>query len=151
MKVKRKLGMGLKRKVAFRKSIVNSTKNALNKFSGDLTEGAKFALAAAKQSVKNNGGRKRIRTPRIIPIPKQGGILPLIPIFAGLSALGSLAGGAAGIAQAVNKAKSAQKQLQESERHNKTMEAIALKGKGLYMKPYKKGLGLYLTPSPKNY
>lgn len=85
--------------------------------------------------------------PRIIPIPKKtGGILPLIPIFAGLSALGSLAGGAAGIAKAVNDYKSANRNLYESERHNKMMESIAL-GKGLYLKPYKRGKGLCLQSS----
>ncbi|CAG5058213.1 unnamed protein product [Parnassius apollo] len=64
----------------------------------------------------------------------------------GLSALGSLAGGAAGIAKAVNDSKAAQKSLQESERHNRMMEAVAL-GKGLYIKPHKQGAGLYLNPS----
>ncbi|KAK9744510.1 Borna disease virus P40 protein [Popillia japonica] len=81
---------------------------------------------------------------RVIPVPKKGGILPLIPIFAGLSALGALSGGAAAIAKAVNQANQAKKQLSEAERHNKTMESIAM-GKGLYLKPYKKGLGLYLN------
>lgn len=149
MKIKRKLGMGLKKKLPFRKSVVSKAKNVMRKFKGDVKEGSKLSLSAAKLAVKEAGGKKRVRTPRIIPIPKQGGVLPLIPIFAGLSAIGSLAGGAAGIAQAVNKAKAAQKKLAESQRHNKMMEDIALKGNGLYLKPYRKGLGLYLRP-PKN-
>lgn len=86
---------------------------------------------------------KKVTRPRIIPIPKTGGFLPLIPLFAGLSALGALSGGAAGIAKAVTDAKAAQSQLKEAERHNQTMEAIAM-GKGLYLKPYRKGLGLFL-------
>jgi len=45
---------------------------------------------------------------------KKGGFLPLIPLFAGLSALGALTGGAAGIAKAVN-----------DSNHNKEMEKIA--------------------------
>lgn len=45
-------------------------------------------------------GRKG-KQKRIIPLPKTGGILPFIPIFAGLSALGSLTGGAADVANAV--------------------------------------------------
>lgn len=101
----------------------------------------KCAYNVAKKLISKNA---KIRLPRIIPLPKTGGILPLIPIFAGLSALGSLAGGAAGIAKAVNDYKSAQKNLNESERHNKVMESIAL-GKGLYVKPYKKGNGLFLN------
>jgi hypothetical protein len=60
-----------------------------------------------------------------------------------LSALGTLSGGVGGIAKAINSAKAARKQLEESQRHNKTMEAIAM-GKGLFLKPYKKGLGLFL-------
>ena len=45
---------------------------------------------------------------------KKGGFLPLIPLFAGLSALGALSGGAAGIAKAVNDAN-----------HNKEIEKLA--------------------------
>lgn len=148
MKAKRKFGMGMKkRRVPFRNSVFLTAKNALKKHRiTNLKEGAKLALLAARAAVKNVGGRRNVRRPRIIPLPKSGGFLPfLIPLFAGLSALGGLAGGAAGIAQAVNKAKSAQKELDETQRHNKTMEAIALgkKGDGLYLKPYRKGMGLF--------
>ena len=37
---------------------------------------------------------------------KEGGIFPLIPILAGIAAAGSVAGGAAGIAKAVQDKKS---------------------------------------------
>lgn len=94
---------------------------------------------------KANKIKNKIRPTRVIPIPKQGGLLPLIPIFAGLSALGALSGGAAGIAKAVNDAKAASAQLQEAKRHNKTMESIAI-GKGLRMKRHKQGLGVFLYP-----
>ena len=50
-----------------------------------------------------------------------------------------LAGGAAGIAKAVNDAKPAKQQLEENKRHNKTMETITL-GNGLYLKPHKVGV-----------
>ena len=148
MKIKMKFGMGHKQ--AFRKAVVAPAKQALKRMRrkierGDVKDGARMALNAAKVAVKRLGGRRNVRTPRIIPIPKKGGILPLIPIFAGLSALGSLAGGAAAVAKAVKDSKVAQGQLNETERHNKAMEAIQLKGgKGLYLKPYRKGLGLYL-------
>ncbi|KAK9731983.1 hypothetical protein QE152_g13195 [Popillia japonica] len=133
MKIKRKIGIGLKKKKkqAFRKSVVVKAKDVIKKFKGNVKEGAKLSLSAAKLAVKAAGGKKRIRSPRIIPIPKHGGVLPLIPLFAGLSAIGSLAGGAAGIATAVNKAKAAQKKLAESQRHNKMMEDIALKDKDI--------------------
>ncbi|KAJ8911136.1 hypothetical protein NQ315_003312 [Exocentrus adspersus] len=63
----------------------------------------------------------------------------------GLGALGALGGGAAGIAKAVNDAKDAKQKLEESKRHNVAMEQIAM-GKGLYIKPYKQGFGLFLGP-----
>ena len=56
-----------------------------------------------------------IRKPhsRILPVPKLVGVLPLIPLFGGLSALGALSGGAAGIASAVNATKNARVELAE--------------------------------------
>lgn len=138
MKAKLKAGAG----VHTFKKVVSKIKSTLKKFKGKNNNTAiKIAYAAAKKFIKNKG---RVALPRIIPIPKSGGVLPLIPIFAGLSALGSLAGGAAGIAKAVNDYKSAQKNLSETERHNKMMESIAI-GKGLYIKPYKKGSGIYVN------
>ncbi|KAJ8981995.1 hypothetical protein NQ317_013649 [Molorchus minor] len=179
MKGKQKLGMGcrnrpkskttvLKKKkkqsrikrIAFGSGIVSKVRQTLRKFKHksatpkDVQKVAHVALQAARRYLKDAGGKRRIRTPRIIPIPKVGGILPLIPIFAGLSALGGLAGGAAGIAKVVNEIKSTKDQLTEATRHNKNMEAIALgkRGSGVYLKPYRKGLGLYLNPQKsKNY
>lgn len=181
MKIKRKLGMGLKhggksdrfkRKLGaglksrprhrrrkqnqrpFKETVLVKARDALKSYKGGkIKTGAGMSLKAAKIAIKNVGGRKRIKMPRIIPLPKTGGILPLIPLFAGLSAVGSLAGGAAAIARTIGKTKEAQRQMEEAKRHNKSMEAIALgnrKGAGLYLKPYRKGLGLYLKPYPKN-
>lgn len=181
MKGKRHLGMGCKstlvphvsnrrkkrgkkkvvrRKIAFGSGIVSKVRNVLRKAGGerifikDKKKAAQIALKAARQHLKEAGGKRNIRVPRVIPIPKVGGILPLIPIFAGLSALGSLAGTAAGIAKAVNSVKASREQLAEANRHNRHMESIAIgkSGKGMYMKPYRKGLGLYLKhQNPKNY
>ncbi|KAK9752043.1 Phospholipase A2-like domain [Popillia japonica] len=89
---------------------------------------------------------------RVIPIPRKGGFLPLIPLFAALGALGSLGGGAAAIAKAVNDAKAAKDQLAETERHNRAMETKKAAGSGLYVKPYRSecginiGRGLYVKP-----
>lgn len=173
MKGKRKLGMGCKstthtrkrkngiknkiRKVAFGGGIVHKVRDALRKVHGeknDLKKTAAFALRVARRYLQAAGGKRNIRTPRIIPVPKVGGILPLIPIFAGLSALGSLAGTAAGIAKAVNDVKAVRQQLADTNQHYRKMEEIAMgrNGKGLYLKPYRKGLGLYLKPTnSKNY
>ena len=69
---------------------------------------------------------KKIKLPRVIRVPKLGGILPLIPIFAGLSALGALSGGAAGIAKALNDAREGANKLIESKRHNITRHLLFL-------------------------
>lgn len=138
MKAKLRAGAGVRSFMTLVKKIQSQLKKLKSK---DNRSAINYAYAAAKKLFSN---KKGIRLPRCIPIPKTGGFLPLIPIFAGLSALGSLAGGAAGITKAVNDYKVAQKSLQEAERHNKMMESIAL-GKGLYIKSHKKGAGLYLN------
>lgn len=76
---------------------------------------------------------KRATNKRILPVAKRGGILPILPL---LGVLGSLVGGAAGVAKAVNDNKAAQRQLEELKRHNHAME-----GHGLYLAPYKRGRG----------
>lgn len=147
MKVKRKMGMGARhRKVGFKKTMSRVEKLMKQPKDNNLRSNTRIAVKAARQAVKSVGGRKKIKTPRVLSLPKSGGFLPLIPIFAGLSALGALTGGVSGVAKAVLDAKAAKKKLEEAERHNQTMEAIALgkKGSGLYLKPYKRGLGLYL-------
>lgn len=113
------------------------------KKTNNVLQASKIALSSI--------GRTKIKEPksRIIRFPKSGGLLPLVPIFSVLSALGSLGGGAAAIAKAVTEARTAAKNLMEKERHNKVMEKVSI-GKGLFLGPYKKGLGLYLRPS-KNY
>ncbi|KAL6265839.1 hypothetical protein P5V15_002660 [Pogonomyrmex californicus] len=52
--------------------------------------------------VKKKAGKKK---KRILPTAKQGGVLPILPI---LGALGSLIGGTASVAKAVNDKKAAQ-------------------------------------------
>lgn len=123
MKVKLKMGAGLKRKG--RKKI----------------SGGKLSKQNKKKHV-SQPRRKRVKRgkPRILPPGKRGGFLPfLVPLLAGLSAVGSLAGGAAGIAKSVNQASNARKLLSETERHNRAMEQH---GRGLYLNPYKKGGGM---------
>lgn len=95
-----------------------------------------------KKKTARKGGR-RIRTPK-----KVGGFLPLL--LAGLGALGSAAGGAAGIAKAVNEAKAASKRLAEAERHNKAVEAMLLKkGRGLQLHPWAPNSSTWLSPRVK--
>lgn len=141
MKAKIKAGAGIKKF----QSIVSKLRRGIKKLKNkNINTAIKYAYTAAKKlACKTN----RTRIPRVIPVPKSGGILPLIPIFAGLSALGSLAGGASAIAKTVNDYLAAKKSLADNSRHNPT-EPISI-GKGLYVKPYKNGHGIFVK-CPKN-
>ena len=101
-----------------------------------MTKLSKKCVSAAKKIFRKNN--KKTRIPRVIPIPKTGGMLLLIPIFAGLSALGSLTGGIAGVVKTIKE-------------FNRTTPSHL--GNGLYLALYKggsykiqKGNGLYLAP-----
>ena len=111
MKAKTKLGMGTKRR---RRTTRRRT---------------------TRRKRKSRG--QRFQQYRALPRAKRGGFLPLL--LPALSAIGALAGGAAGITKAVNNAKAARKQLEETMRHNRSME-----GRGMYLTPYKRGAGMNL-------
>lgn len=156
MKTKTKFGMGIK--IEKKKNTctnsngiknftaaVRSAKKLIKKHkSKDARSAIKIAKRAIQKSLYNRfDNSKNVQVPRVIPIPKTGGLLPLVPLFAALSAIGGLASGSATIAKAINEAKAAREQLKEAKRHNQRMESVAI-GKGLYLKPYKKGYGLYV-------
>ena len=83
-------------------------KKGMNKKSKNGRIMIKSALAGARKVIKKRGGKKKFKLPNILALPKVlGGALPLIPIFAGLSALGALTNGVTGIAKAINDAKTA--------------------------------------------
>jgi len=87
--------------IAFGK-IVKSAKKSMIK-SRDAKRVIASALKGARKAVKKCGGTKKVNKLRVLPLPiKTGEILLLIPIFADLSVLGALAGGAAGVAMADN-------------------------------------------------
>ena len=113
MKLKRRFGLGLTR-VSF-KSVMNAAKKSMK-----LNKNAQYALVGARGIVKSAG--RKIIIHRIISVPaREGAALPfLIPFFAGLSATGALAGGAANIIKAVNAAKATKEDLKENKRHNRT-------------------------------
>ena len=92
-----------------------------------------------KPKKKTTSTKKKTTKKRILPTAKRGGALPFLPM---LGALGSLIGGAASVAKAVNDNKAARRRLEELQRHDRAME----QGRGLYLAPYKYGRGLYLGP-----
>lgn len=156
VKTRQKITNKKKKKGQIFRNTINSVKKALNNVHPKtMSDAVHVAMKAAKSFVGNHSPSEPANH-RIIPVPKIGGVLPLIPIFAGLSALGALTGGSAAVANAVITANNAKKRLKESERHNEMMEAIALgknrRGEGVYLKPYKNGLGLYTHKKivPKN-
>lgn len=131
-------GRGLKKKF---KHVVSKTKKLMRKLKPRVKKNTiELAIAATKELCKDES----IKLPRVIPIPKTGGVLPLIPIFAGLSAAGAIAGGAAGIAKTINEFRMAKKLYNESKRHNEKMEALCI-GKGLHLKRHKNGLGIFVS------
>lgn len=146
-RIKKKKKVSTKKSCTFNK-LVQHAKKAMKLSKPATAQNVLAKALVAARYVKESS--KPIPHPRIIPIPKKGGMLPLVPILAGLSALGSLAGGSAAVVRTIGEVSAAKKELEESKRHNKTLEAIAIgkspKGEGLYLKPYKKGYGLYLKP-----
>lgn len=123
------------------KKIVSHTKKHLHKLKPKCKKMAiELAIAAAKEFMKDSS----VKLPRMIPVPKTGGVLPLIPIFAGLSAAGSLVGGAAAITKAINEFKAAKKRYSELKRHNEKMETLCI-GKGLEIRPHHNGLGIFIS------
>lgn len=137
-------GSGIKKTF---KNIVSLTKKHIKKFKPKCKKAAiDLAVAVAQELASDSSASVNI--PRVIPVPKVGGFLPLIPIFAGLSAGGALAGGAAGIAKAVEAIKSAKQRLQELKRHNQKMEELYL-GHGLCLKEHGDGLGIYIEKKNK--
>jgi len=119
-------------------SIVSQTRRILKRRNPTSIDGA---IQISQQSIppsfqrgqRRRRGRLRLANsisniPRVIPLPKIGGFLPLIPILTGLGALGGLASGGSAVAKAIN-----------------------AMGKALFLKPYKKGYGLFYKPySAKN-
>lgn len=148
---KRKTSIKKKKKVSFAYLIKNAKVAIKHSKPGNIDSAIKVAVASIKKYKKG----KLIKTPRTIKLPSTtGGMLPLVPIFAGLSALGSIIGTSASIVNAINQAKKGQMELAESKRHNGMMEAISIgtkSGKGYYLHTNKSGKGYYLTTHQKNY
>ncbi|KAF0747256.1 Uncharacterized protein FWK35_00024634 [Aphis craccivora] len=95
MKVKRKIGAE-----CGYKAVIKAIKNVMRKNIGEkyLIKLTKKCVAVARKVCKS----KKTKVPRIITMPKKGGVLPLIPISAGLSALGALSGGIANVIKVAN-------------------------------------------------
>lgn len=135
-----KFGMGLTKKES-KKNTRKSKKKKKSKSGMGVT--LRTQCGVKKTTKKASKGKPRIiKTPRIV-----GGVLPLLPILAGIGALGSVIGSATGVVRTLKDIKSTKEMLLENARHNRAMEN-KIKGAGLYLKPYSRseGNGLYLKP-----
>lgn len=80
-------------------------------------------------------------------------MLPLIPIFGALSALGSIIGSSASVWNAIKQTRKGQMEMQEKSRHNKAMEEIEIAktaGNGYFLRQNKNGRGYFLKTQQKN-
>jgi len=136
MKAKRKIGSGC----GFG-NIVGVCKKELKKsietcpVTQNMGKLIKSAVCVARKHVKatyrsaRSKNKNKNKLPRVIKVPKTGGSLALIPILAGLSALGTLAGGVSNIVKTIRSIRS------------NGGSPIQL-GKGVYLNPHKSG-GFY--------
>ncbi|KAG5307302.1 MRP4 protein, partial [Acromyrmex insinuator] len=93
-----------------------------------------FRIENHSESIRRQTIRQKKTKKRILPTAKQSDALPFLPMLGG-----SLIGGAASVAKAVNDNKATRYHLEE---HDRTME----QARGLYFAPNKYGRGLYLSP-----
>lgn len=144
-RARRKSKSRRKTKVAKRLTFQTLVKNARIAIRKSKPYSINEAIGTALKSVQKTRKGKRVVAPkRIIQLPKSGGVLPLLPILAGLSALGSVASSAVGVYKTINEIRNGNKRIAESSANNVKV------GNGLYLQPYKGGNGLYLKPYSKN-
>lgn len=143
MKAKGKIGSGLKNKK--KRGKINFMDLVKSSKVDDVSSILRASKVAYKKAKMNLRGKTKPSPPRVLPLPKEGGFLQfLVPLMAGLSAVGSLAGGAASVAKAINEVKEAKLKLEEQKRHNMAMEGQKV-GNGLYLKPHRDGYGLFIN------
>ncbi len=109
--------------------------------SSDLKKYASKSLKLARKKAK---GKKKIKVPRVIPIPRTGGALPLVPILAGIAAVKTIAGGVDSIVNTIKNIVEAKRKIFPGSK-----ETLPV-GKGLFLSGRNKGYGLFLDPEPKN-
>lgn len=107
---RKRVGGGRKNKGIKLSTVLSKARAALNP-SATLTSNISQSLAAVNNLRKSNKGPILVNK-RIIPLPKQGGFLPLIaPIIAALGAIGSGAFGVKQVADAVTSVNNARKSI----------------------------------------
>lgn len=142
-----------KKKISF-KELVENAKNVVkgnrSKHIINDRKALKRAASVALQAIGSRFGalnKKLIKQPRVIPIPKTGGILPLIPILAGISKIGAIASSASAVINTIKDIINLRNQMKNGSSNGGDSRQV---GTGLFLAPYRKGYGLFLRPYPKN-
>lgn len=104
----------------------------------DLTDASRQAIGAARRIFKGNKFSKG--KARIIPLPKVGGALPLIPIISAITSLGGLASAASSVVDLAQKIRGAITNL-KNHGDARSTESV---GHGLFVRPYKKSYGIHV-------
>ncbi len=147
MKGKRLLGMGAKGRkkkgsaqrggtISFASAVKKAKRNF--KKNRDLKTNIEHALLA----IKKEGKKVKIPKSRIIPIPQKGGVLPLAAILAALGTAGTVASNVSKIAEMIGAIRSTKDKLFGKGMGGGSMKVM----NGVYLRPHKKGMGLYFNP-----
>lgn len=131
-------------------SLVGKAKKAIKGVKEKDVQNAPALVKRVKDALRAVGSRSGIKKAskkmRIIPIPKTGGMLPLIPIIATISKIGAMAGGASAIVNAIRDIVN----MREKMKNNPSEGQRRQVGNGLFLAPHRRGYGLFLSPFPKN-
>jgi hypothetical protein len=123
--------------------LVKKAKQAISdrgKKNSDIQALAARSLSAIKKyKIKNKPHNKRI-----LALPKIGGAIPLIPILAALSHVGSLVGGVTAIVNAIKNIKDVKDQYKAQQGSGIAFTPYRI-GHKLLIHPHKRGLGLFVT------
>jgi hypothetical protein len=123
------------------KSLISIAKHAIGNET-DLNAAVHRSLNAVRNA-KSISGLPTVPSGRVIPIPKTGGVIPLVPIVAGLSALGVLGNTVSSVAKAVRDINVARRSFKGQQPSQGS--GIVVTGTGAYLRPYRWGMGLSIA------
>ncbi len=98
----------------------------------------KYATKSLTLARKRAKGKKPVKVLRVIPIPKTGSVLPLVPILAGIAAVKTIVGGVDTIVNTDKNIVDAKRKIFPGFK-----ETVPV-GKGMFLSGRTKGYGLFL-------
>ncbi len=137
--MKKKCGRGLVMDDKIFNKIIKKTRKVLKREKPSTEiQAVKLAMKVAKKSLKGKD-KSKIQVPRVIPIPRTGGFIGLVPILTAISTISSAFGGITSIIKNIGEIRDLWKKYKES-KELKTGQI----GNGLKIKKFKQGLGIFL-------